>query len=140
VEAVELAASAGLVLDDWQQHVLVSALGERPDALGTWAAFEVGLVVPRQCGKGGVLEARELAGSGVVSPAEALPMLSRDAAWALGYEHQAGSIAVGRPADLAVLRPSGPFSDPLDSILRPDTRVLATLRAGRVLHGQLASG
>ena len=62
VEAVELAASAGLVLDDWQRHVLVSALGERPDALGTWAAFEVGLVVPRQCGKGGVLEARELAG------------------------------------------------------------------------------
>ena len=85
-------------------------------------------------------EARELAGSGVVSPAEALPMLSRDAAWALGYEHRAGSIAVGRPADLAVLRPSGPFSDPLDAILRPDTRVAATLRAGRVLHGHLASG
>jgi len=61
-EAVELAASAGLILDDWQRHALVCALGERPDSLGTWAAFEVGLVVPRQCGKGGVLEARELAG------------------------------------------------------------------------------
>ena len=85
-------------------------------------------------------EARELAGSGVVSPAEALPMLTRDAAWALGYEHQAGSIAVGRPADLVVLVPSGPFTDPLDAILRPDTRVAATLRAGRVLHGHLASG
>jgi predicted amidohydrolase YtcJ len=67
-------------------------------------------------------------------------MLSRDAAWALGYEHRAGSIAVGRPADLVVLAPAGPFTDPLDAILRPDTRVVATLRAGRVLHGRLAGG
>lgn len=57
-EAVELAASAGLVLDDWQQDVLVGGLmmkGER------WASFEVGLTVARQNGKGGILEARELA-------------------------------------------------------------------------------
>jgi predicted amidohydrolase YtcJ len=67
-------------------------------------------------------------------------MLSRDAAWALGYEHRAGSIAVGRPADLVVLSPAGPFTDPLEAILRPDTRVAATLRAGRVLHGHLAGG
>lgn len=60
IEAVELAASAGLVLDDWQQYVLTHSLAERKD--GKWAAFEVGLVVPRQSGKGSVLEARELAG------------------------------------------------------------------------------
>ena len=36
------------------------ALSER--AGGRWAAFEVGLVVPRQNGKGSILEARELAG------------------------------------------------------------------------------
>jgi hypothetical protein len=59
-EACELAASAGLVLDDWQQHVLDVSLGERAD--GKWAAFEVGLVVGRQNGKGAILEARELAG------------------------------------------------------------------------------
>lgn len=59
-EAVELAAQCGLVLDDWQQHVLRQSLGERPD--GSWASFEVGLVVARQNGKGGVLLARELAG------------------------------------------------------------------------------
>lgn len=59
-EAVELAASAGLSLDPWQAQVLVDALGERPD--GKWSAFEVGLVVPRQNGKGAVIEARELAG------------------------------------------------------------------------------
>lgn len=59
-EAVELAASAGLFLDPWQQYVLDAALGERSN--GTWSAFEVGLVVPRQQGKGSILEARELAG------------------------------------------------------------------------------
>lgn len=59
-EAVELAASAGLVLDPWQAWTLEQALGERPD--GKWAATEVGLLVPRQNGKGSILEARELAG------------------------------------------------------------------------------
>lgn len=59
-EAVELAASAGLVLDPWQALVLEGALGERDD--GKWAAFEVGLLVPRQNGKGAILEGRELAG------------------------------------------------------------------------------
>jgi len=85
-------------------------------------------------------EARELVGAGIVSPQEALRMMTSDATWNLAHEGRAGSIAVGRPADLAVLRPSGPFSDPLDAILRSDTRVAAALRAGRVLHGQLASG
>lgn len=59
-EAVELAASAGLVLDDWQQDVLRASLGERKD--GTWSAFEVALIVGRQNGKGAILEARALAG------------------------------------------------------------------------------
>lgn len=85
-------------------------------------------------------EARELVGSGVVSPGEALRMMTSDAAWNVAHEVRAGSIAVGRPADLVVLAPSGPFTDPLDAILRPDTRVAATLRAGRVLHGHVTSG
>lgn len=59
-EAIELAYLAGLDLDEWQQWCLRNALGERPD--GKWAAFSVGLVIPRQNGKGSVLEARELAG------------------------------------------------------------------------------
>lgn len=59
-EAVDLARLAGLVLDDWQAFVLEHALGERAD--GRWSAFEVGVEVPRQNGKGGILEARELAG------------------------------------------------------------------------------
>jgi hypothetical protein len=57
---VDLAALAGLHLDEWQQYVLKQALGETDESL--WAAFEVGLVVARQNGKGAILEARELAG------------------------------------------------------------------------------
>ncbi len=59
-EAVELAASAGLHLDDWQKYVLHVMLGERAD--GSWAAFQFGLAVSRQNGKGAIYEARELAG------------------------------------------------------------------------------
>lgn len=59
-EAIELCAMAGLHLDEWQQLVLRDSLGETVD--GKWAAFEVALVVPRQNGKGSLLEARELAG------------------------------------------------------------------------------
>lgn len=59
-EAIDLAALAGLELDEWQQWSLTESLGERPD--GKWASFGVGLCVPRQNGKGGILEARELAG------------------------------------------------------------------------------
>lgn len=59
-EAVELAAMAGLELFPWQQHVLDVGMRERKD--GKWAAFECCVNVPRQNGKGGVIEARELAG------------------------------------------------------------------------------
>ena len=59
-EAVELAAQCGLILDPWQQLVLDGALGEQPN--GKWSAFEVGVMVSRQNGKGSILEARELAG------------------------------------------------------------------------------
>lgn len=60
IEAFELAESVGLHLDPWQYSVLTDALGE--DEHGNWSAFEAGLIVPRQNGKGAVLEARELAG------------------------------------------------------------------------------
>jgi phage terminase large subunit-like protein len=56
--AVALASVAGLVLDPWQRLVLESGLRRRG---GSWAAFEVALIVARQNGKGAVLEALELA-------------------------------------------------------------------------------
>lgn len=86
-EAIELAALAGLELDEWQQFVLINSLGEAPiwkcpwctarsldetywecpehpntEPIHPWSAFEVGICVPRQNGKGGIIEARELAG------------------------------------------------------------------------------
>ncbi len=59
VEAIEVAARAGLELDQWQKDVLVDSL--RVDKDGRWASFEVGVCVGRQNGKGAILEARELA-------------------------------------------------------------------------------
>jgi hypothetical protein len=58
-EAIELAEHAGLVLDEWQREALRDLLAL--DKRGRWAHFEFGLNVPRQNGKGAVLEARELA-------------------------------------------------------------------------------
>lgn len=60
-EVVELAGTAGLILDDWQQYFLYYALAERPGMAGQWAANDVGLMVSRQNGKGSILEAVELA-------------------------------------------------------------------------------
>lgn len=59
-DVTDLAEAAGLVLDPWQRYVLEHGLGERPD--GKWAAREVGCWVPRQNGKGVIIEARVLAG------------------------------------------------------------------------------
>jgi hypothetical protein len=59
-DAVDLAATAGLILDDWQSWCLDMAMGEDPDR--QWSAFEVAIIVSRQCGKGSILEARQLAG------------------------------------------------------------------------------
>lgn len=59
-DAIDLAEYAGLSLYPWQQGVLRHSLGEKPD--GQWAAPDVGLIVPRQNGKGAIIEARELAG------------------------------------------------------------------------------
>ena len=57
--AVALAERLGVVLDGWQRGVLDACLG-RDD--GRWAAFEVGLIVPRQNGKSLLCAVRELAG------------------------------------------------------------------------------
>jgi len=57
-EAIDLAESAGLILDDWQKLCLILGLGETE--LGRWASSLVALIVARQNGKGSILEALEL--------------------------------------------------------------------------------
>ncbi|SDZ55266.1 Phage terminase-like protein, large subunit, contains N-terminal HTH domain [Saccharopolyspora shandongensis] len=59
-EAIELARRAGLELDFWQQQAITLMLASRDD--GKWACFEYAELVARQNGKGGILEARVLAG------------------------------------------------------------------------------
>ena len=59
-DMVELAAMFDLHADAWQQRVLDGAGGERED--GKHAAMEVGVCVPRQNGKDGVIEIRTLGG------------------------------------------------------------------------------
>lgn len=49
------------MLDEWQEAVLRSAMGERSD--GTWAAKQVGVSAPRQNGKSQLIVARALAGA-----------------------------------------------------------------------------
>jgi len=58
-EAIKLAASAGLELDEWQKAALCDLLAV--DEQDRWLHFEFGINVARQNGKGVVLEARELA-------------------------------------------------------------------------------
>lgn len=71
-EAVDLAAVAGLEADPWQEHFMKRSLSVREDRRYfnkytkreefKWQAFENTLIVPRQNGKGSILEIRELAG------------------------------------------------------------------------------
>lgn len=59
-DALELAEAAGLVADPWQANIVIPAMGVRAD--DKWSAFEVGVGVSRQNGKGSILEIRVLAG------------------------------------------------------------------------------
>lgn len=59
-DAAFLSAGYGLTLDEWQWHVLEAWLAETK--FGRWAAGRCGLAVPRQNGKNGAIEVRELYG------------------------------------------------------------------------------
>jgi hypothetical protein len=59
-EACLLAKRAGLAADPWQADSLDLMMSVRPD--GKWACFEFAEWVPRQNGKGAILEIRALAG------------------------------------------------------------------------------
>ena len=59
-DAAFLASKYGLTPDEWQLNVLRAWLGLRSD--GRWAAARCGLAVPRQNGKNGIIEVRELFG------------------------------------------------------------------------------
>lgn len=62
--AIEFAAACGVVLDPWQEFILRASLMRVriSAALWKWAAFALGLCVPRQNGKNGLAEIREFIG------------------------------------------------------------------------------
>ncbi len=60
VDACDLLARVGIEFDPWQEFSLRTALCTRGD--NRWAAFEVCILVPRQNGKGAIIEGRELFG------------------------------------------------------------------------------
>ena len=59
-EVVEFVERIGVTLDKWQWLVLRASLLRQG---GKWAAFTVGVCAPRQNGKDGILEVRELVGA-----------------------------------------------------------------------------
>lgn len=63
-DAIELASSYGLDPDEWQRRVIHSWFAKSPD--GQWASRRAGIAVPRQCGKGALIEIRELYGAAVL--------------------------------------------------------------------------
>jgi hypothetical protein len=66
-DAVFLATAYDLAPDDWQEPILDAWLSRRRD--GKWCHGRCGLAVPRQNGKNGVIEVRELFGMVVLGEA-----------------------------------------------------------------------
>ncbi len=122
-DAVDLADYAGLHLDPWQADVLKDSLNRRVG--GKWAALEVGLVVPRQNGKGAIIEARQLASL----------FLTRDAQ-SIYSAHQFKALDVATP----ILTGSGwstmgELRDG-DEVFAPDGQLTKVVTAHPVRHGR----
>lgn len=67
LDAIFLASRYGLTPDDWQEPIVLAWLGRRRD--GKFCHGRCGLAVPRQNGKNGALEVRELFGMIVLGEA-----------------------------------------------------------------------
>ncbi|HEU4422055.1 MAG TPA: hypothetical protein VFR67_05885 [Pilimelia sp.] len=107
-EVIGLAASAGLHLDEWQQYVLTHGLGMHED--GRWTANKVSCWVPRQNGKGGIIEALELAWLFLFGEAEIVHSAHEHRTSAKAYRRMEGLIR--RTPDLhRLVRPYGDRPD-----------------------------
>jgi len=78
-------------------------------------------------------DAGELVAAGLVTPAEAVRMITTHAAWMLAMDRVAGRIAPGMPADLAVFAPRRFSDDPHEDLLDTETGLVAAFRRGRRL-------
>jgi hypothetical protein len=116
-DAIALARVLGMEPDEWQQFVVVHMLGVRGDGTRPdnvrlkWAAFEVGLEVARQNGKGGVYEIRELAG---------LFLLGERLLVHSAHEYKTAEQALDR----------------MEALLQADSEIWALVRTIKRSHGQ----
>jgi hypothetical protein len=136
--ALEVCRLAGLFLDPWQQLVLTTMLAERVD--GKWAAFESGLVVPRQNGKGSVLEGREIAGLFAIDEERLIIHSAHEQATSSEHQRRLLELIEGVPDfEQQVLKaPRGKGSEAIE--LRDGSRILFKTRTGpggRGLTGDL---
>lgn len=136
--SLEICELAGLDLDPWQQFLLTSSLGERED--GKWAAFEVGVVVPRQNGKGGTLEARELTGLFAIDEERLIIHSAHEQATSSEHFRRLLTLIESTPDfDREVLKaPTGKGAEAIE--LRDGSRILFKTRTGgggRGLTGDL---
>lgn len=86
-EVIAFAAYCGLILDPWQEFVLTHGLGMGLDEM--WTAPKVSCWVPRQNGKGAVIEALELAWL-------FMPGMEVDLVVHSAHEHRTAKKAYGR--------------------------------------------
>ncbi|MFF8458530.1 terminase [Streptomyces albidoflavus] len=126
-DAVELASIAGLQLDPWQQLVLDQGLRERAD--GRWAAGEVAVNVPRQNGKGALIEARELAG---------LFLLGERLIVHTAHEFKTARVAFQRIE--ALIMGCSDLRKRVKRVLNNTTETSITLKNGQALHFLARSG
>ena len=120
-DAIDLAAQAGLVLDEWQQYVLLNALA----MLGhRWASFEVCLIVARQNGKGSVIEALELAAL----------FLFEDVRLILHSAHKFDTAADAFRRILGLIEQSPDFSQEVAKIIRSHGSESIELKNGKRLR------
>jgi cytosine/adenosine deaminase-related metal-dependent hydrolase len=76
----------------------------------------------------------------LVPPATLLPMITVNAAKALGRDDEIGTLTPGKLADLAIMQlPRHDDADPHELLFDPECRTLATIFRGRPVYGDIVS-
>jgi predicted amidohydrolase YtcJ len=128
-EAAKLAGAADTLLPhrSLQRRRIPFGLATDNKPADPWAAFAA-VVARRDMTSGLVLGPGERLGR-----VDALRALTVGGAWITRTEREAGTLAPGRRADLAILE-ENPLTLPLEAL--PDMRVRLTMVGGRVAHGK----
>jgi hypothetical protein len=132
-DAIKLAAGCQLYLDPWEADVIIDGCGERED--GKWAAYEVGIDVPRQNGKGSILEVRELAGLFIFEEERLLIHSAHEQATSSEHFRRLLTLIESNPdLDRKVLRaPRGKGAEAIE--LRDGSRIMFKTRTGGGARG-----